>query len=146
MLKELLPENNKEHTPIELIEINQNEISKKVYEYLRIPLRLEHTYLGENIPSINKIYEVVNRQNHYIIIDSLGDRYFIGLTLSEKEQSLIKEHQKEYDTLNFLAYEDKTSEFPKREIYRLNVKINNGNSTKEEQIDISYSREQADSL
>jgi hypothetical protein len=146
MLTELLPKNSKEHTSIELVEINPEEINKKLYEYLRIPLRLEHTYLNEDIPSIDKIYEIINSQDRYIITDSLGDRYLIGLTLSEKEQKFIEKHRKEYNTLNFLAYEDKTSEFPKREIYRLNVKINNGNSTKKEQIEISYSREQANSL
>jgi hypothetical protein len=118
----------------------------KLTEYLRIPLRLEHTYLSEDIPSIDKIYEIVGISNRYIITDSLGDRYLVGLTLSKKEQKFIEEHQKEYDTLNFLAYRDKTSEFPEREIYRLNLKINDGSNTEEEQIEICYSRKQADSL
>jgi signal transduction histidine kinase len=145
MLKELLPENNKEHISTELVEIDQNEIDKKVYEYLKIPLKLEHTYLNEDTPSIDKIYKIVNSPNHYIITDSLCDKYLIGLTLSKEEQNLIKELQKEYDNLNFLAYEDKTSEFPKREIYRLNVEINEGKNIKKEQIEISYSRKPADS-
>jgi hypothetical protein len=116
---------------------------KKERELLRVPLRLEHKYLRQEIPGIVKIFQIVDHPDHYIITDSLGDRYFIGLTLSEKERVFVEENRDEYDKYNFLTFKESNPELPQREIYRLNVDIKKDGKVEREVIEISYSREKA---
>jgi hypothetical protein len=133
------PEQN-DIKPTLLQEVNPD---RKTREFLRIPLRLEHKYLREEIPTIVQIYQIVEHPDHYVVTDSLGDRYFIGLALSQKERAFVEENQEKYDQYNFLTFEVPNSEFPKREIYRLDIDIKENGETNREQIEISYSRESA---
>ncbi len=116
------------------------EPTEKLREFLRIPLRLEHTYLDEDIPSIVRVSQFTNKPDTYRFTDSLGDEYLVRLSLSDEERAYTKWHEKEYDQYNFLAFDDPNSNLPKKEIYRLNIEINRNQKSENELIEISYSR------
>jgi hypothetical protein len=135
-----MPENppSQEDRSTELEEITPD---RKTTELLKIPLMLEHTYLKEKIPDIEKIYAIKQHPNNYILTDSLGDRYFIGLELSQKERDFTHRHEDEYNKYNFLTFINPDDPSIIREIYRLNLEIKDGEDVIEEEIEISYSRE-----
>jgi hypothetical protein len=116
------------------------EPSERLREFLKIPLRLEHKYLEEDIPSIVKVCQLPNEEDSYKIVDSLGDKYLIRLTLSPEERAYTELHTKEYERNNFLMFKEPNSSFKRREIYRLDVKISSDQGEKTECIEISYRR------